>query len=107
MTRSSTGKTVEERSAYWREHIGEQELCGRSVQQFCKEKGISEQSFYVWRKRLRRQEPVRFALVETGPARQPAPKTELELVLVTGERLRIGAEVDPALLRRVLEALRG
>ena len=78
-----------------------------SVEQFCKEKGITEQSLYVWRKRLRRQEPARFALVETGPAQQRAPETELELVLVTGERLRIGADVDPALLRRVLEALRG
>jgi hypothetical protein len=77
------------------------------VPQFCKEKSISEQSFYVWRKRLRKQEPARFALVETGPAPQHAPKTELELVLVTGERLRIGADVDPVLLRRVLEALRG
>jgi hypothetical protein len=45
--------------------------------------------------------------VETGPARQGAPKTGLEVVLVTGERLRIGVDVDPALLRRVLEALRG
>ena len=107
MTRSSTGKTAEERAAYWRERIAEQELSGVPVQQFCKEKGIAEQSFYVWRKRLRKQAPARFALVETGPVRQHAPKTELELVLVTGERLRIGAEVDPALLRRVLEALRG
>jgi transposase-like protein len=107
MTRSSTGKTVEERAAYWRERIAEQERSEMSVHQFCKERGISEQSFYVWRKRLRKQEPARFALVETGPARQHAAKTELELVLVTGERLRIGADVDPALLRRVLEALRG
>jgi hypothetical protein len=30
----------------------------------------------------------------------------LELVLTTGERLRIGASVDPATLRRVVEALR-
>ena len=107
MTRGSTGKTVEERTAYWRERIAEQERSGIAVQQFCKEKGITEQSFYVWRKRLRRQEPARVALVETGPARKHAPKTELELVLVTGERLRIGADVDSALLRSVLEALRG
>ncbi len=106
MTRSSTGKTAEERTAYWRERIAEQERSGIPVQQFCKERGITEQSFYVWRKRLRKQEPTRFALVETG-LRQHAPKTGLELVLVTGERLRIGADVDPSLLRRVLEALRG
>jgi transposase-like protein len=107
MTRSSMGKTVEERTAYWRERIAEQERSGISVQQFCKERGITGQSFYVWRKRLRKQEPARFALVETGAAREHAPQTELELVLVTGERLRIGADVDPWLLRRVLEALRG
>ena len=107
MTRSNTGRTVEERTAYWRERIAEQEHSGIPVQQFCKEKGITEQSFYVWRKRLRKQEPARFALVETGPARQNAARTGLELVLVTGERLRIGAAVDPLLLRGVLEALRG
>lgn len=107
MTRSSRGKTVEERTSYWSERIAEQERSGIPVQQFCKERGITEQSFYVWRKRLRKQEPARFALVETGPAWQPAPKTGLELVLVTGERLRIGADVDPSLLCRVLEALRG
>ena len=107
MTRSSTGKRVEERTAYWRERVAEQECSGIPVQQFCKERGITEQSFYVWRKRLRKQEPARFALVETEPARQHGPKTGLELVLVTGERLRIGVDVDPSLLRRVLEALRG
>jgi transposase-like protein len=53
MTRSSAGKTVEERSAYWRERIAEQERSGMSVQQFCKENGVTEQSFYVWRKRLK------------------------------------------------------
>jgi transposase-like protein len=107
MTRSSTGKTVEERTAYWRERIAEQERSQIPVQQFCKERGITEQSFYVWRKRLRQQAPKRFALVETEPARQQAPKTGLELMLVTGERLRIGADVDPSLLLQVLEALRG
>lgn len=78
-----------------------------AVQQFCKEKGLTEQTFYVWRKRLRKAAPTRFALVETGPARQQATKAGLELVLVTGERLRIEADVDSTLLRRVLEALRG
>ena len=50
---------------------------------------------------------MRFALVETGPARQQrATEPDLELVLATGERLRISAGVDPTALRRVLEALR-
>jgi hypothetical protein len=51
---------------------------------------------------------MRFALVETGrPRREPAGEATLELVLNSGERLRIGAGVDPAALRKVLGALRG
>ena len=75
------------------------------MSRFCKEQGLTEQSFYFWRRRLREQEPVRFALVERGAA-QPATEQALELVLVTGERLRIGAGVNATVLRTVLEALR-
>jgi hypothetical protein len=45
--------------------------------------------------------------VETTPSgREPRMEAGLELVLARGERLRIGAGVDLALLRRVLELLR-
>jgi transposase-like protein len=95
------------RGDYWQEQIAQQSQSGQSVQQFCKTRGITEQSFYVWRKRLQKREPVRFALVETGPAQQgPVAETGLELVLTSGERLRIGKDVELALLRRVLEVLR-
>ena len=96
-----------ERSEYWREQIAEHERSGLSVPEFCKERRIVEQSFYVWRKRLREQGPMRFALVETAPAeREPRMEAGLELVLARGERLRIGAGADLMLLRRVLEVLR-
>lgn len=92
----------------WRARIAEQERSGLSVKQFCKERGFSEYSFYTWRKRLAKETPVRFALVERRAARrEPAAETELELVLTTGERLRIGKQVDAAGLRLVLEAVRG
>jgi hypothetical protein len=59
------------------------------------------------RKRLRKAEPVRFAVVERGRTRQPgAREPVLELVLNTGERLCIGAGVDAADLRTMLAALR-
>ena len=93
------------RSERWRERIAEQERSGLSVQQFCKEQGLTEQAFYSWRKRLREKLPVRFALVETG-ARQASVETGLELVLPRGDRLRISAGVDLTLLRTVLEVLR-
>ena len=75
------------------------------MSRFCKEQGLTEQSFYYWRRRLREQEPVRFALIERGAA-PAATEQALELVLVTGERLRIGAGVNATVLRTVLEALR-
>ena len=48
----------------------------------------------------------RFALVDRGAARQGLREAALELVLATGERLRISAGVDRDTLRTVLEALR-
>jgi transposase-like protein len=101
------GKSTERREKYWRERVAAHERSGLSVKQFCEQQKITEQSFYVWRKRLRNQAPMRFALVETGIARPQAPaESGLELVLTTGERLRIGAGADPATLRMLLEALR-
>src|SRR5215470_18352153 len=100
-------KVVGTRDEYWRERIAAQERSGLSVQQFCKEQGLNNPSFYYWRKRLRQQTPVRFALIDTGGASQHTLSEHcLELVLPTGERLRIGAGVEAAVLRTVLEALR-
>jgi len=106
-----TEAIIEERTTskndQWRERLAEQERSGLTVKQFCQERGLTQYSFYAWRKRLRKQGPVHFALVDRGTARQePAMETGLELVLATGERLRIGAGVDAATLRTVLEALR-
>ena len=106
MTRAIAGKSARRRD-YWQERIAAQEGSGLTVGRFCKEQGLTEQSFYLWRKKLREQPPMRFALVETGSARrQPATEAGLELVLASGERLHIGAGVDSATLRMVLEVLR-
>ena len=91
----------------WAERIAAQQRSGRSVKQFCKERGLTECSFYAWRKRLQEIGPVRFALVERSAWRQErTAEAALELVLATGERLRISAGVDAATLRTVLDVLR-
>ena len=91
----------------WADRIAAQQRSGVSVKQFCQEQGLTEGSFYAWRKRLQKKEPIRFALVERGVARQePTTEAALELVMATGERLRIGTGVDAATLRTVLEVLR-
>src|SRR5215470_18724801 len=78
----------------WVERIAAQQRSGMSVKQFCKEQGLTEYSFYAWRKRLQEQGPVRFALVERSARRQErTAEPIMELVLATGERLRIGPGV--------------
>ena len=97
----------EAKRKYWSRILAEQEAGGQKVRPFCRERGIGEPSFYYWRKRLRRIETVRFALIETTPTATGNRDSALELVLRNGERLLIGNEVDAATLRMVLEAVRG
>jgi transposase-like protein len=66
MMKATKEVSAARRSEHWRERISEQEGSGISVHRFCEEQGLTEQSFYSWRKRLRQQQPTRFALVETG-----------------------------------------
>ena len=100
-------KPANPKAQEWAERIAAQQGSGLSVKQFCKEQGVSEYSFYCWRKRLQESGPVRFALVERNARRQErTTETALELVLVNGARLRIGTGVDTATLRAVLEVLR-
>ena len=100
-------KPAKPKADEWAERIAAQQRSGISVKQFCKEEGLTEYSFYAWRKRLQESGPVRFALVERSVRRQERTmEPALELVLATGERLRIGAGVDTATLRIVLDLLR-
>ena len=100
-------KPAKPKADEWAERIAAQQRSGMSVKQFCKEQGLTEYSFYAWRRRQQESGPVRFALVERsvrGQERTAEPA--LELVLATGERLRIGTGVDTATLRTVLDLLR-
>jgi transposase-like protein len=85
----------------WVRIVEQQEKSGQSVRTFCRERSLSEPSFYNWRQRLRKDRPVSFALVDTKAATVDAV---VEVVLVSGDRLRIPH--DPAALRMVLSVLR-
>lgn len=95
---------TETKREYWSKLIAEQETSGQKVRPFCQERGIGDHSFYIWRKRLREQQTVRFAVLEAK--RESEVPAGLELVLNGGERLRIGAGVDAATLRLVLDVVR-
>jgi transposase-like protein len=89
----------------WNELIGEQEASGQGVHAFCQERGIKPNSFYRWRKRLQQNQPVRFALLE--PREETGTRAfGLEVILASGDRLRVTNGVDGATLRLMLDTLR-
>ena len=98
-------KTQQQRRDFWRRLIAQQEQSGLSVRAFCRQHGANEQNFYQWRKRLAARLPLKFALVETSVG-APGTGKGLELILVSGERLRIEPGFDAAALRAVLSVLR-
>ena len=71
-----TDTVIEERAVAskgdeWAERISAQQRSGMSVKQFCKEQGLTEYSFYAWRKRLEKKAPVRFLWwIEERPGRK-------------------------------------
>ncbi len=98
-------KTREARREFWRQLIAKQQQSGVSVRVLCQEHGASEHSFYQWRKRLAAQLPVKFALVETDHGARVRAEV-VEVILTSGERLRITPGVDATTLRLVLSILR-
>ncbi len=105
MKTTGLGKRDGSRREFWRYLIHQQARSGQQVRAFCSEHGVTEQSFYGWKKRLSGEAPVSFALVATDGAggKREAP---LELDLGSGQRLRIPCGVDGATLRTVLAVLR-
>ena len=100
-----------ERRELWRQRVAQQKNSGQTVRAFCREHKFSEYSFYWWRRQLSgsADQPVRFALVETTMPTTATPRphqaqTQLELVLNSGEWLRMPA--DATTLRLVLGVLR-
>src|ERR1700730_17777730 len=86
------------RREYWREIVSQQEQSDLSVHAFCEQRGVTEASFYNWRKQLRNNTAVGFALVD-AQGKGCKPKAPVELVLATGDRVQIAPGVDAATLR--------
>ena len=98
-------KTQAARLDFWRQLIAAQQQSGMSVRAFCQQRRTSEYSFYHWRKRLAERLPMKFALVETSRS-APAAVAAVEVILASGERLRIAPGIEAGTLWLVLSVLR-
>lgn len=96
----------------WRRVLRQWQKSGLAVRAFCAAQGLSEASFYAWRRTLGRRdaEAAAFVPVTVVPAEKGAPSGEgtngrLELVLDQGWVLRVGPGFDAPTLQRLLALL--
>lgn len=52
-------KRLADKERFWRSMVKQQRQGGATVRAFCRERGISEPSFYAWRKELQRRDAQR------------------------------------------------
>ena len=97
---------------FWRMAIETWQTSELSIRQFCKDEGLSEPQFYQWRKKLTggsmtpddHDEPKPPKFIEVA-----IPKSNhivVELLLTSGNIVRIPSGTDNATLSNVLSALR-
>jgi len=97
---------------FWQMAIETWQASGMSVSKFCKAEGLSESSFYIWRKKFAQADDA-----ETGKQKKLSPSAfievampkdnpaALELVLSSGSTLRISSGADSKTLTNLLSAL--
>lgn len=102
---------------FWRRVLRQWRQSGLSVREYCWEAGLSEPSFYSWRRTLAQRDasPVQFvplAVASEPPSPQANPTDPgaaggLELVLDNGRVLRVRPGFDAPTLQRLLGLLEG
>jgi hypothetical protein len=107
---SKAEKSNTDQHQFWQMVLETFKSSGLSVRQFCSQEGLSEPSFYAWRKRLtkpqtsdieKEEQPEPFIQVS-----MPSAKSGLELILASGHTLLIHSDVDSQVLTGVLSALK-
>ena len=112
------GRANSEKELRWREMLERQGDSGVSIREFCLNEGVSEPSFYAWRKKLGMRK-------DSSAWRQPArggkdrsdngslfvplqvldTAASLEIIHPLGYRIQVSGDVNPVALRQVIEVL--
>jgi len=114
MARKNTG----EAALRWREILKRHAGGGLSVREFCASEGVSQPSFYAWRRKFRelkrdgsRPRSARRSKDEPDKERLFVPLTlldatqMLEIIHPLGYRVQVTGEVNPVALRQVIQVL--
>jgi len=105
-------KSNKERRQFWQMAIETWQDSGMSVSKFCKAEGLSEGTFYNWRKRLSGRHSQRNKQTDSSSSafiEVAMPKSghaTLELVFSSGHTLRINSKADNKTLSNVISVLR-
>lgn len=83
---------------------------GAPARRFAQEHGVTTWTLYYWRQRVARQARAarrpRLAPVHVVCTPDDRGQEDLEIVLASGDRVRVSAQVSGEALRRVIEILR-
>ena len=94
----------EDRWAYWQKLVNDQRVSGLSMTAFCRERVVSDASFYAWRRRLEADAsevsdaaPAQFVSVPLTPT-----ESAFELRIPNGMIVTVAPGFDEVELRRLL-----
>ena len=100
---------------FWRQALARQRASGLSIRAFCERDGLSEASYYQWRRELTRRDRPRhqaprprraFVPVRIIPDADTRPtRGMIEIVLAGGRRIRVGEGFAPQTLAEVVAVL--
>ena len=104
--------TKDDQQQFWQMAIETWRASGLSVRQFCTKEGLSEPSFYSWRKKLvgddseqeNQRKPESSSFIEVAIPQNAS--AAIELLLISGNTLRIPAGIDSMTLSTVLSVVR-
>ena len=103
-----------ERESFWRRQISDWAQGGQTISGFCRERGLTESAFHLWKRQLglktSRRHTGRTKSHASAPRLVPITVDTLSTSALTlevnGAVLRVESGVDEVLLRTVLNALK-